>query len=114
MLSAEEVAKNRQIMRYGRAWIKFLSLTQSKIAILMNVSEPTVSNWLSGKQSMSTAQLVELSEKLGIDVATFLTAPGDKAQAVRVRRLIALAQSITDDELSAVESLISRKGADKS
>lgn len=109
MLSPEEVAKNRLVMRYARDWIKHLSLTQSKMAALMNVSEPSMSNWLAGKQSMTTAQLTEFVDKLGISIEALLTPPGDAASATRVRQLLTLAQDITDDELSAIEALVSRK-----
>jgi transcriptional regulator with XRE-family HTH domain len=109
MLSPDEIAKNRAVMRYARDWIKHLQLTQSRIAASMGVSEPTMSNWLAGKQSMSTAQLIELVRHLGISIEAFLTAPGDKKSAQRVVRLLNLAQNITDDELTAIESLVSRK-----
>jgi transcriptional regulator with XRE-family HTH domain len=112
MLSPTEIAKNRVLMKHARAWIKHLSLTQSKIAERMGVSEPTVSKWLDGKQPMTTAQLTDLLKILDIPIEAFLSPPGDNERALIVKRLLNLARDITAEELTAIESLISRRPKD--
>lgn len=108
-LSPEEIARNLEIIRFARAWMKIAGLTQSRIAEIMQVSEPTVSKWLNGKQTMSGSQIVQLTEILEISVQALLTEPGDKEGALRVARMLAMARFITNEDMDAFEFLMRRK-----
>lgn len=58
---------------------------------------------------MSTSQLIEFTQVLGISIEALLTEPGNAEQAIRMKRLLNLGQHISDNELTAIEALLGRK-----
>lgn len=55
-----------------REYMTERKLTQGELATLLGVSQPTVSDWISGKMKPSADRLIEISERTGLTVDELL------------------------------------------
>ena len=58
-----------------REYMAERGLTQADIAKLFNVSQPTVSDWLSGNITPSAKRLLRISKQTGLSVDRLLKGP---------------------------------------
>jgi transcriptional regulator with XRE-family HTH domain len=55
-------------------------LTSTDFAKIMNLSQPTVTNWEAGRAAFPAHQLVHIAKKLGVSPAWLLTGEVEKEQ----------------------------------
>ncbi len=104
-LSPEEIAQNRELAAPLRAWLKRSKHNQKYIADQLNVSEPTVSKWLSGKQTMSVPTFMAIAALLGAQPEEALGGPEHRERAARYKRLSDIVARLNDDQLRALETI---------
>ena len=93
-LSPQEVAKNRQTLRFVKAWMKLKGYTQRKLAEALDMSEPSVSKWLNGKVNMTLSQFVRVAEILETTPESLLFDPSELDMSQRYKEAAALAASL--------------------
>ena len=104
-MTPEQISRNRALMAPVKAALKERGFNQRYIAEKLNVSEPTVSKWLSGRQSMSYEQFRSVAALIGAKPKDLMGGPEDNARLTRYEALAALASTMTDDQLAALEAV---------
>lgn len=104
-LSPEEIQRNRKLAAPLRAWLKQSKHNQKYIAEQLNVSEPTVSKWLSGKQTMSVPTFMAIAALLGAQPEEALGGPEYRQRAARYQKLSEIVARLNDDQLRALEGI---------
>ena len=77
-LTPEQLARNQATVRHIPEWLHYLGVTQRALAERLNMSEPHISKWLSGKTTMSTAQFQQIAEVLGITWEELRVSPKER------------------------------------
>lgn len=99
-LDPAEIRVNRERLRFVRPWLRYRGLSQRHVADALSVSEPTVSKWLNGTQTISIAQFFAIAELLGAKPEDILGGgPGAQGRGRRYRRLAELAEAMSDQTL---------------
>jgi len=101
-LTRAEIAENRKNLRFVKPWLNHRGLNQRELAERMTISEPTVSKWLAGTQSMTVAQFHQIAAILDAKPEELMFAPPAKERATRYRRLAELAGALSDEDLERV------------
>ena len=101
-LTPEEVFRNREALKYLPPWLRYRGLSQRSLADAMGVSEPTISKWLSGKQSMTVAQFSRIASLLNAKPSDILFSPEDKERLGRYERLARIVGDLPDDTLDVL------------
>jgi transcriptional regulator with XRE-family HTH domain len=104
-LTAAEIAAKARRLALLRARIKTSGHNQRSIAEKLEVSEPTVSKWLSGKQAMTVEQFCEIAALIGAEPEEVIGGPEGKARVIRYRELASIAAELTDEQLKALEAV---------
>ncbi|MBR0649534.1 helix-turn-helix transcriptional regulator [Roseomonas terrae] len=104
-LSAEEIERNHRFAAPLRAWMKRSKHNQKYIAEQLNVSEPTVSKWLSGKQTMSVPTFMAIAGLLGARPEEALGGPEYRERAARYQKLSEIVARLSDEQLKALENI---------
>lgn len=104
-LTPAEIDLNRKSVAGLRTWLKRSEYNQRLLAEALDVSEATVSKWLSGKQSMTTAQFCQIAGILGAEPEELMAGPEQRARSARYARLAKLAGQMTDEQLRALEGV---------
>ncbi len=99
-LTPEEEAQSRELLRFVKPWMRFRKLSQKDMAADMNVSEATVSKWLSGKQAMTMAQFSAICRLLKTAPENVGAGPPD---GLSRRRLVdKLARGLTTEQIDVL------------
>jgi transcriptional regulator with XRE-family HTH domain len=98
-LTPDQVASNKRLLTYVKAWLKFRARTQRELAEALNLSEPTISKWLRGHVSVTVAQFCDIAAFLETSPEELMGAPPAADKARRYRRIADVAQDMPDDAL---------------
>ena len=98
-VTQDEIARAQVALRHVPAWLRYRELTQAALAERMDVSEPTVSKWLQGKQRMAIAQLVLIAQILETPWETLFEPPPGDGTGSRYKALAEAAQGLTNEQL---------------
>jgi transcriptional regulator with XRE-family HTH domain len=104
-MTPEQIARNRALMAPVKAALKAHGFNQRFVADKLNVSEPTVSKWLSGRQSMSYEQFRSVAALIGAKPTDLMGGVEDNARLTRYEALAKLAAEMTDEQLAALEAI---------
>lgn len=104
-MTPEQIARNRALMAPVKAALKLQGYNQRFIAEKLCVSEPTVSKWLSGRQSMSYEQFRSIAALIGAKPTDLMGGAEDNVRLSRYEALAKLAADMTDDQLAALEAV---------
>lgn len=105
-LTTEDVRRNQIALRYVKAWLTYRGMTQKRLADMIGMSEPAVSKWLRGKQSMTLAQFTLVADLLDARPDELLFAPPDRSKATRYRKIAEGIKDMSDDNLDTLAALI--------
>jgi transcriptional regulator with XRE-family HTH domain len=100
-LTPEQIARNKQALRYVSEWLDYRSMSQRDLADRMQVSEATISKWLRGSQSMSMGQFEQIAAILECKHEDLLFPPA-KSRGGRYRKLAESIEDLPDDALDAL------------
>lgn len=101
VLSEVEISLNREALRHLPAWLRFRRLSQHEIAERLGVSDPTVSKWLQGKQSMTVAQFFAIARILNAGPEEVLFPPPPNGAAERYREIAEIVEDMSAEDLQA-------------
>lgn len=104
-LTPDEIDRNRKLLRHVKPWLKHRDLTQRRLADLLDVSEPTVSKWLNGKQAMTVAQFQAVASLVNATPEEMMLPPDRSPRALRYRDLARIAGRLSDQQLAALTTL---------
>lgn len=106
----------KEMLTHVKDWLRFRKMSQRRIAEAMDVSEPTVSKWLSGDQGMSLAQFVTLARLLKATPAELLGPPNAIVLSGIMYRLAEVATKLPDKKLETLiasgEAMLPDDGTD--
>lgn len=74
-------------------------LSQKRLAELLGVSQPTVSDWESGRKNPTLDNLTKIAELLGCSVDSLVFGPGAESPSVADIKFALFGQRDIDDEL---------------
>ena len=100
-MSSAEISENASMLANVKSWLRSRHISQRKLAEKLGVSEPTVSKWLKGSQSMTLAQFRAIAQLLNAQPHQLLFPPGEAATADRFRDVVEIAEELKPDQLSA-------------
>ncbi len=100
-LTAAEMERNRHLLRHVKKWLKHRDKTQRDLANHLGLSDASISKWLMGRQAMTVAQFVEVSNFLSATPEQLLFAPPDRFRADRYRVAAQVAAELSDADLAA-------------
>lgn len=98
-LTPEQRAENRSIARHIREWLDYRNVNQARLAEALNVSEPTVSKWLNGHQSMTLAQLAAIARVLTVQPQELLLPPQRQAEAGPISDLAVMLDDLDAEQI---------------
>lgn len=98
-LTPEQIAHNKRLLTYVKAWLRFRDKSQRELADALNLSEPTISKWLRGHVSVTVAQFSDIARFLDASPEELLNAPPSAGKARRYRQIAEVAQAMPDEAL---------------
>jgi transcriptional regulator with XRE-family HTH domain len=101
MLPAPEAEINRRLLTHIKGWLQFRDLTQRELARRLDLSEPTVSKWIKGTQSMTVSQFLSVASILEASPEELLFDPKDSPRAPRYRAAAEIAAALPNDQIDA-------------
>lgn len=109
-----EPSVQREALQFLGDWLRWRDLSQRQLAELVGVSEPTVSKWLSGKQSMTIGHLYVVARVLNAAPEELLAAPPSSNPINdRMRNLSRLVARMSDTELDGFIAIATMMTAGK-
>lgn len=97
-LTPEEIEANLAMVRHIRAWLKRGRVTQRKLADELNMSEPSISKWLRGLQSVNASQIQKIGAVIGVDPQHLLRDPNEDREEDSLDPIMEVADNLSDED----------------
>jgi transcriptional regulator with XRE-family HTH domain len=98
-------AEQKAMLLNLRSWLKFRGLKQKDLANALGVSEPTISLWISGDQSMTVATLRQIAVVLQAKPEDLLRDPNEADLAPMVAESLRLFDKLSAEQWDMVLSI---------